>query len=146
MGEFFKGWRRKAGLVTLAMACLLAVAWMRSYVVRDVVTFTRSDRLHMIVSSHSHASWWAMANVYSQMEWNRYSIPPTERGRNSHLAHFRLMESTIASVMLQSRPPQGAIWTVPYWSLVLPLTLLSAWLILGKTRKYQPPSTSDPRC
>ena len=24
---------------------------------------------------------------------------------------------------------------IPYWSLVLPLTLLSAWLILGKTRK-----------
>ncbi len=28
--------------------------------------------------------------------------------------------------------------TVPYWSLVLPLTLLSAWLILGKPRKVKP--------
>lgn len=26
-------------------------------------------------------------------------------------------------------------WIIPYWSLVLPLTLLSAWLILVKPRK-----------
>ena len=25
--------------------------------------------------------------------------------------------------------------SIPYWLLVLPLTLLSAWLILGKARK-----------
>ena len=35
-------------------------------------------------------------------------------------------------------------WIFPYWSLVLPLTLLSAWLILGKRRKAKPPiSTRD---
>ena len=29
----------------------------------------------------------------------------------------------------------ATIWIIPYWSLVIPLTLLSAWLILGKPRR-----------
>jgi len=31
MGEFFKGWRRKTGIVTLVMALLSGSLWMRSY-------------------------------------------------------------------------------------------------------------------
>lgn len=31
MGDFFRGWRRKLGVVTLAMACVLASAWLRSF-------------------------------------------------------------------------------------------------------------------
>ncbi|HEY0984455.1 hypothetical protein [Schlesneria sp.] len=27
------------------------------------------------------------------------------------------------------------VWIVPYWSIVLPPTLLSAWLLIGKPRK-----------
>jgi len=30
MGESFKGWRRKIGVVTLVMACAFAAAWNRS--------------------------------------------------------------------------------------------------------------------
>jgi len=31
MGEFFKGWRRKTGVVTLVMACVFTGGWVRSY-------------------------------------------------------------------------------------------------------------------
>lgn len=31
MGDFFRGWRRKLGGITLAMACVLASAWVRSF-------------------------------------------------------------------------------------------------------------------
>ena len=30
MMEFFRGWRRKVGVVTLAMACVFMVGWVRS--------------------------------------------------------------------------------------------------------------------
>jgi amino acid transporter len=33
--EFFRGWRCKAGLVTLVMAILLLVVWIRSIVIKD---------------------------------------------------------------------------------------------------------------
>lgn len=35
MGEFFKGWRRKTGVLTLVMACLFAAVWVRSMYQRD---------------------------------------------------------------------------------------------------------------
>ena len=35
-------------------------------------------------------------------------------------------------------------WVIPYWLLVLPLTLLSAWLILAKPRKAKAATGSTP--
>src|SRR5262245_25775563 len=31
MREFFKGWKRKLGVVTLGLACAFAAGWVRSY-------------------------------------------------------------------------------------------------------------------
>ena len=42
-------------------------------------------------------------------------------------------------------PIDEAEWCrIPYWSLVLPLTLLSAWLILAKPRKAKAATGSTP--
>lgn len=38
MGDYFKLWRRKIGVVTLLMACVFMVAWMRSLIATDSVT------------------------------------------------------------------------------------------------------------
>jgi len=35
MGEFFREWRRKIGVVTLMMACVFAAGWVRTYSTRD---------------------------------------------------------------------------------------------------------------
>ena len=35
MLNFFKPWRRKAGCVTLVMACVLMVGWVRSFFLND---------------------------------------------------------------------------------------------------------------
>lgn len=40
MREFFKGWRRKAGLVTLVIACMLMGLWMRSYGTMDQISYS----------------------------------------------------------------------------------------------------------
>ena len=50
MGVFFKGWRRKAGCVVLVMACLLATAWMRSHVTRDVFHICSRDPVLYVAS------------------------------------------------------------------------------------------------
>lgn len=41
MREFFQGWRRKAGLLTLLVACLFMTGWVRSLVVQDRIEFTK---------------------------------------------------------------------------------------------------------
>ena len=35
MGEFFRGWRRKIGMLTLMLALVFMGGWVRSLVVRD---------------------------------------------------------------------------------------------------------------
>ena len=94
MGEFFRGWRRKAGLATLAMALLLMAGWMRSYMNQEYVYVHRTPSHYKIISYDGRLRW-----VRDEMSYRQYEL-----------------------------------WSVPYWSLVLPLTLLSAWLILIKPR------------
>ena len=38
MREFFQGWRRKVGVVTLVMACVLTAGWVRSFLIRDILS------------------------------------------------------------------------------------------------------------
>ena len=130
MGEFFKGWRRKAALVTLALTCLLAVAWMRSYIVEDRLAFTTGDFRHAIGSSQGRVEWAYWLNfppldgVGWSSEWHNPNQPISPRP-----TYFRAAPGTaLAKLQFESR-------TVPYWPFVVPLTLLSAWLILGKSRK-----------
>ena len=119
MGEFLKGWRRKAGLVTLALACVLTAGWMRSYVVFD-------DQMSLDVPFGSPRIVWSIGGYVC-------SAPDGPRATP--------IESDLPSILdMQIRVgrPTMADVVIPYWSLVLPLTLLSAWLILGKPRKVKP--------
>ena len=118
MGEFFKGWRRKAGLVTLAMACVLAVGWMRSYTVfGDVAWFGIGSQQQRMVSLAGRVSWKSYP-VSGEAVWMVRSYDKS--GPMLSEEQFDLAWSILSGCV------------IPYWSLVLPLTLLSAWLILGK--------------
>ena len=39
MGNFFRGWRRKLGVVTLLLACVAMGGWVRSLVIKDRIDF-----------------------------------------------------------------------------------------------------------
>ena len=130
VGEFFKGWRRKAGLVTLAMACLLAVGWMRSYVVEDRLAFTNGDFRHAISSFQGNVGWdhWLNSPPVDGFGWSsgwrNLNAPISPRP-----TYYRAPPgSPLGQLQFESR-------AVPYWPFVVPLTPLSAWLILGKPRK-----------
>ena len=118
MGEFFKGWRRKAGLGTLAMACVLAVGWMRSYTVaEDAAWFSIGSQQQLMVSFAGRVRWESYP-VSGEAAW-------TVRSYNKSGPIFSEDRLVLAGSSLSG-------WVIPYWSLILPLTLLSAWLILGK--------------
>jgi hypothetical protein len=57
---------------------------------------------------------------------------------------FYLRKWTFAGIGMAEGYGSLKAVTVPYWSLVLPLTLLSAWLILVKPRKAKPAIGSAP--
>lgn|GEM_PF-4346999 len=96
MCGFFCGWKRKAGIVTLVMACLLAAEWIRTQFLQQEVTFTLHDRRHKILTFHGGFLW--------------------------------LCEDGLAG-----HAPK--IWTLSFLSFIIPLTIMSAWLLLSKTRQ-----------
>ena len=59
MREFFRGWRRKAGLATLAMALLVAVAWGRSWSHQDLFWFQTNEASYFGYSTDAAiVVWW----------------------------------------------------------------------------------------
>lgn len=135
MREFFKGWRRKLGCVALVMAMILIVGWMRSAVYEDVIRFwVSNDRIQMFFSSRGTLSWWGWSDVNlwpPEIAWWYYAIPENGIGiefpPDVARRRYRYSEPVDRS--------RFACWSVPYWWLVAPLTLLSAYLILWKPRK-----------
>lgn len=165
MGEFFKGWRRKAGLVTLVMACVLMVGWMRSYASRDLlrvhVPYRYACCVHYFESFRGvlgwsnkrssdvdpekpltlewvpKGSWQYHPDVISTDPWRDRDLGEIHRdwhwaGFGLKAAALRFNSDKLTTTIELSNTSQ---WTTPYWSLVLMLTLLSAWLILWKPRK-----------
>lgn len=109
MLEFFRGWRRKTGVVTLVMALVLMTGWVRSFHFCDLLWIQSPWGSHFVYSECGHFRAW----VFS--------------GRRF---------ATICGWVL-SQPGE---WmhdgnSVPYGPIVIPLTLLSAYLILWKPRK-----------
>ncbi len=143
MGDFFQGWRRKTGLALLAMALLLTVAWSRSFVIHDQVVIMNKQSLHGVKSFSGNLRW-ARRTPAATTAWVQWISDDATKYRlmdpwidcdvewcwkwgefNFGVGTWRLVESGRSEI---------AQWIVPYWSFVLPLTLLSAFLIFSKPR------------
>lgn len=122
MSEFLRGWRRKAGVVTLMMACVVVVSWVRSCV-RDESAFIRFERL-AIFFHHENGRFvvWrdVMANEGLPFGW--------ETGGKIDASHASTKMKP--KWILNSQTAAGQ-----HWVLAAPLLVLSVYLILWKPRK-----------
>jgi hypothetical protein len=124
------------------MALLLTTAWMRSYIGYDRLQIPVKDSQNFVLSEDGGFAW---------ISWNKRGSDPDLWFWDNNLRHndrvpLPELAHTISEVLLVNgyQPSQ---WTVHYRSIVLPLTLLSAWLILGKPgRGKSQPSKSVEHC
>lgn len=157
MGDFFKGWRRKIGCMTLVMACGFAGLWIRGHAIKDVYQFGngRGPVYDTVVSSRYGLMWFRYeATDGSGYSWNPgwFAIPinaSTElHSEECKIVHdikwrwsgwgFDFCDSGKGDrIHVVHR-------NIPYWSLALPLTALSAFLLLTKPRKTTPKKTNEP--
>jgi hypothetical protein len=129
MREFFRGWRRKAGCVALVMACALMGAWIRSRAISDRIVIRRYGHItEYLVSELSGFGW------KKEIEWSLIAaggvvtdVPYCEWLGFKYGMRF----APEASLGLVAKVN---VRIVPYWALTVPLTLLSAYLILWKPR------------
>ncbi|MDB5345773.1 MAG: hypothetical protein JWP89_4150 [Schlesneria sp.] len=147
MREFFYGWRRKVGCVTLAMGLVLLVGWMRTRVLREGLSLRCSQQLFYSIASHDgtlhlvRASYTPPLTGAPFIKW--FSVPRPDNGQ--HITQMPTMrwrwQAAGFGVGHLTRPEVVfTFWIVPYWFPTGILTIVSAWLLLSKPRPRPQPT------
>jgi hypothetical protein len=135
MYTYFHGWRRKAGLVTPVMACATMGAWFRSFVLCDAIVVRSGTRwVDAIVADAGHLMWADICDVAPDplIQWKQF---PMAMFRDQESIEWHKLGFSFAIGEFRSpKTAAGRIWSAPYYALVSPLTLLSAYLLLRKPR------------
>jgi hypothetical protein len=165
MGEFFHGRRKKLGVLTLIMASVFMVGWMRSLVVEDEVQLpTNRPTTYFIGSSDGSVFCSRFVEKKSPLPlipalagWSYETHPLPVGGVEDQLKEHckKLGFGTVSvsewcgfiegKVDLDSPPLSCELrfWAIPYWLIVIPLTLLTAFLLLSShPRNSQTKNTS----
>lgn len=155
---FFIHRRRKFGVVTLVMACVFAGIWIRSHYILDILTLRSEDGPRRYLTFSQHGLTWGrrwgsgqyvVLPEFMNISWESTTVDAENLFEplngwnidwNWQCCGFQFGESYLGSIL--EFPSSGAklklagiaIWNIPHWSLVAPLTLLSAWLLLSKPR------------
>lgn len=136
--SYFKPPRRKLGVITLLTACVLTIGWIRSEYIKDLISFLFPGGVKDTVYS-----------VSGKIYWLRYPEPSMGpvHGIVSYVMPAQGWEAEFHSPAIEwswrwqefgsGKHRRGWVrfWSAPYWSIVLPLTSLSAYLLLSKPRQ-----------
>lgn len=155
MRDYFKPMRRKVGIATLVLACLFTAGWVRSLRTTDVFQRRMTDNtVYFLVSNRSRLYWQDVREVFPAQLSSPEPLAggitlPSVRLKRFHFErtadetnYFRVLTTESFSCLLDgSRIYPGLTlkaWMAPYWSIVLPLVVVSAWLLLSKFRSSKP--------
>ena len=158
MREFIKGWQRKIGLLTLVMACLIVAVWMISISNDDLINRQISrllpetdDGISLFTDGHSIS-----LVRYEKSISNSESSPPVadspeflkaaeneqpvseDKDESPNVVMAPTTTVRIVCMNLTS------LIDIPYWSIVLLLTAVSAFLLLFKSRNSIQTKVTDP--
>ena len=133
MGEFFRGWRRKVGVVTLLMACVLMAGWIRSLTHFEGVSLP-VERM----PNHFFVSWdsslvWLTENAGVTGPYPRF------KSRSITGVDDRIFKSPHYEWRWKwcgfgfGVGTGSSLTVIPYWSTTIPMTLVSVWLLLIST-------------
>jgi hypothetical protein len=159
MNGFFKPLRRKIGVLTLALACVLMAGWFRSRFNGNSIYFgfggakttflVSVDSSLLLVTCHEWPGSEPMQPKVPRLESHDY-IP------SSGFYHlFNINDNDVEwkwrviglgagekPVDIWSHGRRYTFWIAPYWSIVIPVTLLPAWLLLSKPKQPKPTTYS----
>ncbi len=138
MNDYFKPLRRQIGVVTLVMACVFAAGWLRSGFVRDQIFIRTGSCVYTFESVDSTLIWvrtyhWDHNNWDDLSVWKVGKMLPTKQ-IISEAYELPYTQLRFGFGAFENANRDVHYWIIPYWSVPLPLTLLSAWLLLSKVR------------
>lgn len=164
MRDFFHGWRRKAGVISLVMACVLMGTWVRGHFIVDRLSYYPKGAPMQWLATSPHGIEWAGCeqpgqfadDTFLNFRWASGPDPFATMGYIDRWAgwhvlwnwkfcgfQFGAFQRGTKSIYGESNSAmpvfaEVSIWIIPFWSIILPLTFLSAYLLLWKPRKRVP--------
>ena len=156
MSHFFSGWRTKLGCVTLLFSCVAMAGWVRNYFIRDSVNIPTGNSssiefisgyqcLNLVVMwSTIPDNEMASFRIYHQKEEEEIGIHAGKFLFDGFAGDHFLFRPTWFSFSNEVRITKLMIFSLPYWSITIPLTLLSFWLLLSKPRQSSPKKIPEP--
>ena len=150
------------GVVTLVMACALTLVWVRSDVIRDKIDLFPSYYWPQL-------PWYAeIVSLQGSLCWHRYEMEAGNGGIGTNtpvtISSFKVKHYFACSPKIEDtlmwqwkwggfgygagkthlRGMSAQVWIVPYWSIVIPLTLISFLLLISHPRTSSQKKTVDP--
>lgn len=158
MGSYFKPLRRKIGVLTLILACVLAGEWIRCRSFVDEFTFGGSEgancncltcqRNGLIWSRYTFHEFFPTAPFFtSRPIVEDFGTDDPLEGYDVYVIDWRwkIGGFDFTGYHHADRPDSvSQFWIIPYWSIVIPLTVLSAGLLLSKPRQRRKTVQSVP--
>lgn len=147
MGSYFKRLRRKIGVVTLVMACVFAAGWVRSLVTKDTFSLRRDPRtICFVILNQSRVLLWQLTAPFATTTVQGFHETAPVANENYFNEteyvvewHWQAAWFEFGKTHYRNFTPkfENQFFFIPYWSIVVPLTLLSGWLLLSKPRVSQ---------
>ncbi|MDB5345253.1 MAG: hypothetical protein JWP89_3630 [Schlesneria sp.] len=146
MRDFFRGWRRKAGCVTLTVACLVTGMWLRSLRIVDHFGLIQGEHASTWVLVTPEGYRWEQSRFQEQFPpkylWYSYSVDDINYLMHGFNESSRLFGFASGKRTWIDGISETTCYVIPHWFCTVPLTMLSAYLILVPSRK-QPTTTSQ---
>ena len=141
MGDFFHGWRRKTGIVTLLMACVFMAGWVATMNVLWLFEFPSGKHTfeQWAIFNGDVTRW--MMNTESgptqlmPLSFTRYWMEvrrnaPAEDSESGLIYHWQWYGFGVGHSV---HADEDTFWNIRFRSIIIPLTLLSAYLLLTKS-------------
>jgi hypothetical protein len=138
MFDYFRGWKRKTGLLALVLSSVFAAGWVRSRLIMDHFCYRTSASTYQELFSVAGQIWWTgTIESRGKLDCKWYSS-----NQNTNILICRpediLWRRKFFEFEFGEFPDpnigNATYCIAPYWSIVIPLTLLSAYLLLSKPR------------
>lgn len=120
MREFFRGWKRKVGVVTLVIACQFMVGWLRSIYYEDSVLIRTGSRTMVAFETESGSIRWAIITFPDRIRFLKFIVWECVPSPHSGLSVIEMAGATRHDVQ--------------YRFVVIPATCLAVYLLLCKSR------------
>lgn len=146
MRDFFKSWKRKAGCVALVLACGLLAGSMRTQFVVDEFRFGDwQDSASFLVNCGNSITWMRTHKQKQVSLAPKWTQGPSRFHKPDYVEWLLSGEWEADWKWCWLGFESGSLtrirfgmtltyWRVSYWSVILPLTLLSAYLLFSKPR------------